>query len=83
MNSNYRGAHVAMALALSKRIQDRLDYLERVILVDKAPRDMALDRVFSRYIEGMQLVERAGVERQSDADQLLVPYVPVSLYRII
>ncbi|KAI8055098.1 Alpha/Beta hydrolase protein [Syncephalis plumigaleata] len=70
------GAHVAMTLALSKQIQDRVGYLERVILVDKAPRDMALDRAFSRYVEGMQLVERAGVARQSDADRLLVPYVP-------
>ncbi|KAI9595061.1 Alpha/Beta hydrolase protein [Syncephalis fuscata] len=71
------GAHVVMTLALSARVQDRPSYLERVILVDKAPRDMALDRAFSKYVHGMQLVDQAGVERQSDADTLLAPYVPV------
>ncbi|RKP24469.1 hypothetical protein SYNPS1DRAFT_17175 [Syncephalis pseudoplumigaleata] len=37
---------------------------------------MPLERAFARYVEGMQRVEHAGLERQSDADAMLAPYVP-------
>ncbi|RKF65919.1 Abhydrolase domain-containing protein C22H12.03 [Golovinomyces cichoracearum] len=64
------GAKAAMALALQypSLIQD-------IVSVDNAPANTMFPSDFSRYIEGMQKVEAAKVQKQSEADEILQGYV--------
>lgn len=64
------GAKAAMALALQypSLIQD-------IVSVDNAPANIMFPSDFSRYIEGMQKIEAAKVQKQSEADEILQGYV--------
>ncbi|TQS34216.1 hypothetical protein Golomagni_05409 [Golovinomyces magnicellulatus] len=64
------GAKAAMALALQhpSLIQD-------IVSVDNAPANTMFPSDFSRYIEGMQRIEAAKVQKQSEADEILQGYV--------
>jgi pimeloyl-ACP methyl ester carboxylesterase len=64
------GAKTAMTLALS---EPRL--VRDLISVDNAPVDAALKSDFATYVRGMREVAERGVGRQSEADEILKPYV--------
>ena len=49
-----------------------------LIPVDNAPVNAPLKSDFSKYVEGMQHIESAGVTKQSDADAILKDYEEVS-----
>lgn len=63
------GAKVAMTMAL--RSPNRLKAL---VPVDNAPVDAVLKSDFSKYVQGLQEVERAKVSKQIDADEILKSY---------
>lgn len=69
-----RGAKVAMTMAL--RSPNRLKAL---VPVDNAPVDAVLKSDFSKYVQGLQEVERAKVSKQIDADEILKSYEEVCL----
>ncbi|KAG7147427.1 alcohol acetyltransferase like protein [Verticillium longisporum] len=60
------GAKTAMALALRSP-----DLVRNIISVDNAPVDAVLESGFGNYVEGMKRIERAGVMRQAEADEIL------------
>ncbi|MCJ1467268.1 hypothetical protein MMC07_005892 [Pseudocyphellaria aurata] len=50
------------------------DRLRALISVDNAPVDAVLKGKFSKYVQGLQEVERAKVSKQIEADMILQPY---------
>ncbi|KAM0276358.1 hypothetical protein ACHAQH_006851 [Verticillium albo-atrum] len=66
------GAKTAMALALQSP-----GLVRNIISVDNAPVDAVLESGFGRYIEGMKRIEKAGVMRQAEAEEILKDYEPV------
>lgn len=68
----YRGAKTAMALALRSP-----NLVRNIISVDNAPVDAVLESGFGTYVEGMKRIERAGVMRQAEADDILKNYEEV------
>lgn len=75
IDSVTRGAKVAMTMAL--RSPNRLRAL---VSVDNAPVDAALKSTFSKYVQGLQEVERAKVPKQIEADKILKSYEEVCLH---
>ncbi|EGY17959.1 hypothetical protein VD0002_g7616 [Verticillium dahliae] len=63
------GAKTAMALALRSP-----NLVRNIISVDNAPVDAVLESGFGTYVEGMKRIERAGVMRQAEADDILKNY---------
>lgn len=47
------------------------------ISIDNAPVDAALQSGFSKYIQGMRLIEDARVQTQKEADEILKPFEEV------
>ncbi|CRK48342.1 hypothetical protein BN1723_007984 [Verticillium longisporum] len=64
-----KGAKTAMALALRSP-----NLVRNIISVDNAPVDAVLESGFGTYVEGMKRIERAGVMRQAEADDILKNY---------
>ncbi|KAF2404557.1 alpha/beta-hydrolase [Trichodelitschia bisporula] len=64
------GAKTAMAVALRSP-----NKVANLIPVDNAPVDASLRSDFSTYVRGMRKVEEANVNKQSEADEILQPYV--------
>jgi hypothetical protein len=52
--------------------------LDSIVSVDNAPVDAALRNDFAKYLQGMQRIEEANVQKQGDADALLMDYEEVS-----
>lgn len=71
-----RGAKVAMTMALRS-----FSRLSALISVDNAPVDAVLQSDFSKYVQGLQEVERAKVSKQIEADEILRSYEEVCRYR--
>jgi pimeloyl-ACP methyl ester carboxylesterase len=67
------GAKAVMTLALREP-----ERIANLIAVDNAPVDAMLKSDFGTYVRGMKEVERVGVSRQSEADEILEKYVKVS-----
>lgn len=63
------GAKTAMTVALRHKIN-----VGALIPVDNSPVDAALKGHFGDYIQGMRMIEDAGVSKQSEADFILQPY---------
>ncbi|MCJ1424759.1 hypothetical protein MMC29_002647 [Sticta canariensis] len=63
------GAKVAMTMALRSRVQ-----LKALVSVDNAPVEAALKSDFSKYVRGLEEVERAKVSNQVEADEVLKSY---------
>ncbi|KAI5862852.1 alpha/beta-hydrolase [Durotheca rogersii] len=70
------GAKAAMTLCLGEP-----ELVAGLVAVDNAPVDAELGGAFVQRIEGMRLVEEAGVSVQSDADALLAPFEPDAAVR--
>ena len=54
--------------------------LKALVPVDNAPVNATLKSDFSKYVQGLQEVERAKVAKQIDADEILRSYEKVGLY---
>ncbi len=54
------------------------DVVGNLISVDNAPIDAALKSDFGKYIRGMEKVENAKVQKQSDADEILKQFEEVT-----
>jgi pimeloyl-ACP methyl ester carboxylesterase len=78
----FRGARVAMTLALDAQQAEGRDRIARLVLVDMSARDVSVSETFGNYIVGMKQVEAAKYTRQADANAALIPYVPASLNHI-
>ena len=66
------GAKTAMVVAL--RAPERVG---KLIAVDNAPVDAALQSDFAKYVQGMRRIEESHVQRQSEADDILREYEEV------
>jgi pimeloyl-ACP methyl ester carboxylesterase len=66
------GAKAVMTLALREP-----DRIANLIAVDNAPVDAMLKSDFGTYVRGMKEVEKVGVSRQSEADEILQKYIQV------
>jgi pimeloyl-ACP methyl ester carboxylesterase len=66
------GAKAVMTLALREP-----DRIANLIAVDNAPVDAMLKSDFGTYVRGMKAVEKVGVSRQSEADEILQKYIQV------
>jgi pimeloyl-ACP methyl ester carboxylesterase len=66
------GAKAAMTLALQ-----RPGLVANLVAVDNAPVDAALKTDFHGYVAGMLEVQRRGVRRRGDADEVLRPWAKV------
>lgn len=73
MFPSYRGAKVAMAVALrSPKLTDD------IIAVDNAPVDAQLARKFADYVVAMRKIEDMHLRKQSEADDVFKVYEEVS-----
>jgi hypothetical protein len=68
------GAKTAMCVALAWPGK-----VANLIPVDNAPVDAALKSDFGTYVQGMREVANRRVTKQSEADEILKPYVKVLL----
>jgi hypothetical protein len=66
------GAKTAMTVALQQP-----DLVANLVSVDNAPVDAELKSDFHNYVQGMKEVERVGVTKQAEADEILKPYAKV------
>ena len=64
-----------MTMALRSRVQ-----LKALVSVDNAPVEAALKSDFSKYVRGLEEVERAKVSNQVEADEILKSYEEVCLF---
>jgi pimeloyl-ACP methyl ester carboxylesterase len=71
------GAKTAMTLALRSP-----ELVSKLISVDNAPWDSALQSDFGKYIEGMRKVEAAGITKQAEGDKILEAYEGVGDYKL-
>lgn len=55
--------------------------LKALVAVDNAPVHAILQSDFSKYVQGLQEVERAKVSKQLEADEILKLYEKVCLYK--
>lgn len=62
-----------MTVALRSRVD-----VGKLIVVDNAPADVALNSEFGKYINAMQAAEKSHLRRVQDADRFLAPIEPVS-----
>jgi hypothetical protein len=69
----YRGAKVAMAIALGSPMS-----VGALIAVDNAPVNVSLKRDFARYVQGMYKILEAKVSKHIEADEILNPYEKVA-----
>ncbi|KAL8797089.1 MAG: hypothetical protein Q9182_007251, partial [Xanthomendoza sp. 2 TL-2023] len=53
--------------------------LGALIPVDNAPVDAMLKSQFCKYVEGMKEIEKTGIRKQVEADQILSKYEDVGL----
>ncbi|KAG6014263.1 hypothetical protein E4U43_006749 [Claviceps pusilla] len=60
------GAKTAMTLALRSP-----ELISKIIAVDNAPIDMALNDDFSKYVRAMKNIQDAKITRQAEADEIL------------
>lgn len=47
------------------------ELISKIIAVDNAPIDMALNDDFSKYVRAMKNIQDAKITRQSEADEIL------------
>ena len=64
-----------MTMALRSRVR-----LKALVSVDNAPVEAALKSDFSKYVRGLEEVERANVSNQGEADEILKSYEEVCLF---
>lgn len=69
-----RGAKTAMTVALRSP-----ELISSFVAVDNAPVSATLGSQFTKYVKGMQEIERANVTKQSDADRILQQYEEVPI----
>ena len=68
-STNYRGAKVALYLALTKP-----EILKAVISLENAPLSSCLSPTFQQYIECMRAIEDAKITKRKDAEDMLAKY---------
>lgn len=71
------GAKTAMTLALQSP-----SLVRDIISVDNAPVDAVMESSFGKYVQAMKKIDSAGITRQSEADNILKDYEPVTRHEL-